>query len=178
MNRPSPTTPPLRPWLALVLLAAGCAAAPARAPDPALLEPLGAEPTRALPPPRHEPAPAAPTPASTCTDLDARGLQRAAVARAVDAGFGAWLGTVAVSPVKGPPGNRFLGWRIERLPDDPCYGRVDLRPGDVVTRINGATLERPEQASDLFQSLRAAGALEVALLRDGVARSFRLPIHD
>jgi S1-C subfamily serine protease len=103
-------------------------------------------------------------------------LARSALRRAVDAGLGRWLGGVDVEAARA--GGRFSGWRIRRLyPGDPCYAALDLRPGDVVTRINGASIERPEQANALFVSLPAAPALTVEYLRDAAPRSLTLTIR-
>jgi type II secretory pathway component PulC len=99
------------------------------------------------------------------------------VARAVDAGLGRWLRGVDVVPFR--PQGRFAGWRIRALHDgDACYRRVDLVPGDVVVRVNGKSVERPEEASDVFLELKTAPALEVEYLRDGAPRQLRLGIAD
>jgi hypothetical protein len=104
-------------------------------------------------------------------------LRRAALVRAVDQGLGAWLGGVGVTPVRDK--GRFQGWRVDRLhPDDPCYRDVDLRPGDIVTRVNGSTLERPEHANQIFQGLRSAPRLQVDRVRAGSARTLTYEIVD
>ena len=41
---------------------------------------------------------------------------------------------------------RFAGWRITGLPEE--WRSIDLRPGDVVTRVNGKSLETPDDAWD------------------------------
>jgi S1-C subfamily serine protease len=123
----------------------------------------------------HETLPDAASP--TCEALATPGvLERSALRRAVDGGLGRWLGGVDVEAAR--DAGRFSGWRIRSLyPGDPCYGQIDLRPGDVVTRINGAALERPEQANALFVSLPAASALTIEYLRDAAPRSFTLTIR-
>src|SRR3989442_13660 len=63
-------------------------------------------------------------------------------------------------------------------PGDPCYRDVDVRVGDVVVRVNGKSIERPEQASDVFSSLRTAPALVVDLLRAGEPRTVSLSISE
>jgi hypothetical protein len=135
------------------------------------------------PPPAAPPAvtsaslPASSSPPPACEALIEPGvLARSALRRAVDAGLGRWLGGVDIEAARG--GGRFAGWRIRSLyPGDPCYSQLDLRAGDVVTRINGAGIERPEQANELFVSLPAAAKLTVDYLRDGVARSLTLTIR-
>ena len=104
-------------------------------------------------------------------------LRRAAVVRVVDRG----LGQLAVPGAGGAraQGRKFTGWQISQLyPEDPCYRAVDLQAGDVVTRVNGASLEKPDQANQVFQGLRTAPGLEVELLRQGVQRRVSLTIAD
>jgi type II secretory pathway component PulC len=104
-------------------------------------------------------------------------LKRQAVNRAVDGGLGRWLAGVQVdaSVQKG----RFRGWVIRSLyPDDPCYREVDLRPGDVVVRINGKSVERPEQANEVFLSLRSAPEVMVELVRSGAPVKLSFPIAE
>jgi S1-C subfamily serine protease len=45
-----------------------------------------------------------------------------------------------------------------------------LKPGDVVTQVNGMPIERDIDAYQAFQSLRAATALRVSILRGGEKR--------
>jgi type II secretory pathway component PulC len=100
------------------------------------------------------------------------------VNRTVRAGMGPWLhGGVVVDPAmqKG----RFRGWVVRSLyPRDPCYQEVDLRPGDVVLKVNGKGLERPEQASEVFESLSSAPALVVDFVRDGAPMKLTFQIAE
>jgi S1-C subfamily serine protease len=154
-----------------------------RAPTATVLAVLTALSCASTSPPASSPAaasaspPGSPSSPPACEALVEPGvLARSALRRAVDAGLGRWLGGVEVEAARA--GGRFAGWRIRSLyPGDPCYGQLDLRAGDVVTRINGAAIERPEQANELFVTLPAAPALTVDYLRDGTARSLRLTIR-
>ena len=47
---------------------------------------------------------------------------------------------------------------------------MDLKPGDVVTRVNDLPIERDTEAYDAFQSLKNSDALRVAFQRDGQSR--------
>ncbi len=152
--------------IALMLVAcASCASAP-----PVAAPERGTEERLAEPPP--------PPPAPTCQAFAAPGvLRRAALVRAVDGGLGRWLQGVDVAPERRD--GRFQGWMVRRLhPDDPCFAEVDLRPGDVVTRVNGRSLERPEQANEVFGSLRTARSLVVELVRNGQPRTLSLSVSD
>jgi hypothetical protein len=123
-------------------------------------------------------APVAPATAPVCSEFLRPGvLRRAAVVRVVDRGLGQWLSQVRVVHVH--KGRKFTGWQISQLyPEDPCYRAVDLQVGDIVTRVNGASLEKPDQANQIFQGLRTAPGLEVELLRQGVQRRVSLTIAD
>jgi type II secretory pathway component PulC len=152
-----------------VALAPGCASSGAP-PDPG----ARAEGSRLL---ASEESEAAGRPVACPEFLRPGVLRRAAVVRAVDRGLGQWLSRVRVKPVRA--GGRFVGWELLQLyPGDACYAAVDLRPGDVVTRVNGASLEQPDQANEVFQGLRAARALDIELMRQGAARQFSLAIAD
>jgi hypothetical protein len=69
---------------------------------------------------------------------------------------------------------RFAGWRITGLPEE--WRPIDLRPGDVVTRVNGKTLETPEEAWEAWKSVASAREIKLALLRDGAPRDLVIPI--
>ena len=141
-------------------------------PTPIAVEP--APPSPAAEPPQ----PPAPEPA-TCTAFVKPGvLKRSAVVRVADAGIGRWLAGGAEVERKIAKA-RFQGWEIRRLySGDPCYVTVDLRPRDVVIRVNGKPIEKPEQAFDVLTSLRTAPTLVVDFLRDGQPQKFTLQIAD
>jgi S1-C subfamily serine protease len=144
----------------------------ATAPPPAVGPGLGEGPT---PAPAAEPAP----PPPACTAFVRPGvLRRSSLSRAVDGGLGQWLaGGVEVDRTLAQ--GRFQGWIVRRLyPGDPCYQEVDLRVGDVVTRINGKSVERPEQATEVFSSLRTVPSLVIDLVREGRPRTLTLTIAD
>ena len=83
----------------------------------------------------------------------------------VDRGFPAFLERVDVEPrlVEG----QFRGWSIVRLSPSPFWNGVDLKPGDIVLRINDLPIERETEAFDAFESLKQSDALRVAFQRDG-----------
>jgi len=102
---------------------------------------------------------------------------RASVVQAVDTGLGFWLRGVRVDPHL--VGGRFRGWIVRSLyPGDACYGRIDIRSGDVVTKINGKDIERDWQAHGVFVALRTAPEIVVDYQRAGVAHKLRVAIVD
>ena len=101
-------------------------------------------------------------------------LQRADVERVVDGGLGRFLSHVAVEASLS--GGRFAGWSIVELHPVEAWRGIDLRPGDVVTRINGMAIEREVEAYEAFQAVRQAPVLEFSYLRQGQRRTLRYTI--
>jgi hypothetical protein len=154
------------------LLIASCAATVAQAPDPAEL--VGTAPTPMVMTPAPEstpanppPAQAKPSPPQPCTMLVRPGvLRRTALVRLIDAGLPRWM--QGVEGDRALANHRFQGWLVKSLyPNDPCYQDIDLRNGDVVQKVNGKSIEKPEQAFDVAESLRTAPAIVVEFLREG-----------
>jgi hypothetical protein len=123
------------------------------------------------------PSPAA-SPPRTCEMFAKPGvLKRTALARLLDAGLARWL--QGVEGDRALANHRFSGWLVKSLyPGDPCYQELDLRAGDVVQKVNGKSIEKPEQAFDVAESLRTAPALVVDYLRAGQARRLSIAIAD
>ncbi|MFO0697317.1 MAG: PDZ domain-containing protein [Polyangiales bacterium] len=151
-------------------LVAACGASnPPRSTAPVAVE---AEPAQGLePPPPGEPAPQPePLPRE-------QAIARADLVPVLDAGLGRFL--QGVSTEASLADGRFVGFRIVSLyPNDPRFRGVDLRPGDVVTRINGTSIERPEGAFQVWNGLRVSSELMIEYLRDGERRELRYPIVD
>jgi hypothetical protein len=119
--------------------------------------------------PVEAPAPAESAEAAPKKPLAPPGsLWREDVNFTVDEGLGYFLQRVSVEPelIAG----KFQGFRIVDLRPAEFWRGVDLRPGDVVTRVNGMPIERDIDAYEAFQSLRAASALRVSILRGGERR--------
>jgi hypothetical protein len=70
-------------------------------------------------------------------------------------------------------GGRFVGWQVVALPSD---WTVDLQPGDIVTAVNGRTLERPEDLWSVWSAMAKASELKVAFERSGRAQELTMPI--
>jgi S1-C subfamily serine protease len=164
--------------LPIALLVTSCAT---NRPDLAGPAPVGEQPTPivAAAPSPSPPAEQPPPKSAGCTAFAKSGaLKRSAVVRVVDAGIGRWLAGGA-EVERRIAKSRFLGWEILRLySGDPCYATVDLRPKDVVIQVNGKSIEKPEQAFDVFGSLRTATELVVDFLRDGRPQKLTLQICD
>jgi type II secretory pathway component PulC len=135
-----------------------------------------------------EPSPVTPAPAgghaATSTKvapgaagLASNAIRRSALEATLSAGPGAFLQSLTVDEHPVFLGGKFHGFRIAKLQGDAWAG-VDLRPGDVVTRVNGFSIERPEQAAEAFYSLHVASELRVEYERDGEPRELRFGIVD
>lgn len=121
--------------------------------------------------PAPPPAPKAPPPAPPKDTLE-----RKDVVAMIDAGFGRFLGLVEVEPAleKGT----FVGWSIIELRPPAFWAGVDLKPGDVVTAVNGQRIERDTEAFAVFQALRVADGVNVSYRRGAEARALRYRIVD
>ncbi len=105
-------------------------------------------------------------------------LTRADIEEFVAHGLGSFLARIDVSPVLDH--GRFMGFRLDRADDLESWraGGADIRVGDVVRRINGISIERPEQAMWAFARLRVSDAVEVVLRRGADEITVRQPIVD
>ena len=104
-------------------------------------------------------------------------ISRAELLPVLDGGLGRFLQNVETEPAfhKGS----FVGFRILSLfPGEPAYASLDLRPGDTVTRINGKSIERPEQAVAVWEDLRTASKLVVDYRRNSEEYALRFSIVD
>jgi len=123
-------------------------------------------------------AAAAPAPVAAPTAQVDHALPRSAVVAVVSQGLGYFLQRVELDDQPVFVGRRFHGFRIARLRDQSFWEGVDLKPGDVVTGVNGFPIERPEQAQTAFDSLEVASELRVAFEREGQPRELVYGIVD
>jgi len=140
--------------LALPLAIAACGGS--EAPPPATPKPAVVEPP---------PAPSEPGPKES--------VSRSSVDAALKAGLGKFLTHVEVEAQveKG----KFVGWKIVELRGDMWSG-VDLKTGDVVTRVNGFKIERDHEANAAFKSLAVASEIRVNVIREGKPVEIRFSI--
>jgi S1-C subfamily serine protease len=131
----------------------------------ALLTAVSACASEAPPPaasPATKSAASAPRPASAPPGH----LSRSDVDNALAAGPPWILRRVAIEEVL--KDGKFVGWRVVAMP--AAWTGIDLKPGDVVTRVNGMTIERPEELYTAWTSLVVASDLKIAYERDGAPR--------
>ncbi len=131
--------------------------------------PVAAEAPPPGPPPSTPPAVVAPPD---------HAVPRSALHAVVSQGLGAFLRHVDIDDQPVFIGGKFHGFRIAGLRDAKFWSGVDLKPGDVVTSVNGFPIERPEQAQTAFESLEVASELRIALERGGQPRELTYSIVD
>jgi type II secretory pathway component PulC len=130
------------------------------------------------PPARSAVAAASPTTAPPTTTTVApltTSLRRSQVKQAIGRGVGYFLQNVELDELPAMKGSRFYGWKLRGVSAE--LG-VDLRPGDVVTGVNGLPLEHPEEADAALRALDKAPALRVDFEREGKPQTLILPITD
>jgi type II secretory pathway component PulC len=100
------------------------------------------------------------------SDVNAGVIPRAALQSELAKGIGRFLQQVRTQPVVAR--RRFVGWRLLTLFPDRSDIRVAvLKPGDLVLRINGESVERPEDFKAVWDSLASASELVLEIERDG-----------
>lgn len=106
-------------------------------------------------------------------------IARAQLAIVLDGGLGRFFARVQTEPAR--ENGRFVGFRIVALESalaaNDAAG-VGVRAGDVVVRVNGQSIERPEQALAVWEGLRVASTLAIEYLRAGQRREARFEIVD
>jgi hypothetical protein len=136
----------------LAFSAGGCAGGRAAAPPPRV------KPS-SLPPPAVAPFRASTLPPGT--------ISRSLIDTVLDAGIPTFLSHVDEQPAL-TADHRFVGWQILSFyPGDPQFAGAELQMGDVVTAVNGQSLERPEGLQAVWNALRTSDTLTVDLVRDG-----------
>jgi len=71
-------------------------------------------------------------------------------------------------------GGQMLGFRLNPGRDRELFDALGLLPGDVVTEINGITLDSTDKALQVFEALGESTQASVTILRDGVPNAMML----
>jgi hypothetical protein len=170
----------IAPWSLKWLLCAvlgGCATSPRAAPES---PPTASE---AFVPTSPAPPPAPPIETSSSKDdvgqraSPPRTILRSQLTQVLNRSPAYFLSQVQTEPrfVDG----RFRGWKlVSFFPGDARFAGVDVRPGDVITRINGRPIEQPDQFMLVWDRLRVERELVLEFERDGTPRTLRWTIAD
>lgn len=137
----------------------------AAAPNPGLIQPLT---------PQVAPAPITATPAITQGGSAAGLPDNSTVLRnyrdALKANPQSMTGLVPVEPVQAD--GKISGYRLLGGGDPALLGRFGLAAGDVVTAVNGITLDSAAKGAAAIKNLSAAHDLSLLVLRNGEQKSF------
>ena len=83
---------------------------------------------------------------------------------------------IRIEPIR--EANQFTGYRIQPGNDESFFSRFGLQPGDIVTAVNGVTLDTPAKGLNVLRSLADTNEIRVELKRNGVPQSFVVNIND
>jgi general secretion pathway protein C len=93
-------------------------------------------------------------------------------------GGGALLGGL-IRPTAVFSGGKLTGYRI--FPGGrtnlAAFTQLGLRPGDLVTAVNGTPLDDPNRANDIFQTIGSAGSANVTVQRNGQLQDISLNLE-
>ncbi|HKU42047.1 MAG TPA: hypothetical protein VJR89_28005 [Polyangiales bacterium] len=103
-------------------------------------------------------------------------IPRDALKAELGRGIGRFLQQVRAEPVVSR--GRFLGWRLMTLfPSRSDVHVSGIKAGDVVRRVNGQSVERPEDFKALWDTLAEATQLVLEIERDGESSTVRYTIQ-
>jgi S1-C subfamily serine protease len=109
--------------------------------------------------------------------LEAGQISRGALSVVLSGGVGRFLARLRAEPKleKG----RFVGWRLASFAEGDATLRAGvLKPGDTVLRVNGQSIERPEQFKNVWDSLATSSDLVLQVERGGKHSEVRYRIVD
>jgi hypothetical protein len=131
------------------------------------------------------PAPPAPAPAANAgagaapvalpPSYDAGEIQRDKLMAVLAAGPGRFLQRVKVKKASDAQG-RFAGWQIMQMFPGEADADSVIVPGDTLIRVNGQSVERPEQFKSVWDSLALSSELVLTVRRSGQQSDVRYRI--
>lgn len=86
----------------------------------------------------------------------------------------AFLNYVRATPAK--QDGKFIGFTLHEGPQAGAFEELGLSPGDIVTAINGVTIESPADGMKAMQALGEGDSIDVTLLRGGQEMSLSLTL--
>lgn len=110
-------------------------------------------------------------------EVNAGVISRVRLREELARGVARFLGQVRAEPAF--ERGRFMGWRVLALfAKRPDIRVLVLRPGDTVLRVNGRSVERPEDLQAVWTSLSDARELVLDIRRDAQPSRLRYTIAD
>jgi len=130
----------------------------------------------ATPAPATAPATSAEAaPAALPPSFDAGEIRRDKLMAVLAAGPGRFLQRVKVKKASDAQG-RFAGWQIVQLFPGEADAASVIIPGDTLIRVNGQSVERPEQFKNVWDSLALSSELVLTVRRSGQQSDVRYRI--
>jgi len=83
---------------------------------------------------------------------------------------------IQIEPVN--DAGQFIGYKVQPGADSGFFTRFGLQLGDVVTSVNGITLDTPAKGLNLLRSLPDTNQYTIDVLRNGQMQSFVVNIDD
>lgn len=74
--------------------------------------------------------------------------------------------------------NQVVGYRIYPRTNPALFTQLGLRPGDVVTAVNGTALKDPAQMMKIMSSLKTSDQISITVLRDGQQQTLMMQLPD
>lgn len=84
-----------------------------------------------------------------------------------------WLRPVAATESST---GRQLGYRVYPGRDPDRFSKLGLQPGDLVTAVNGQTLDDPARSMEMLRALSSSDSITLSVERDGQQRLVQVPI--
>ncbi|MFK8054048.1 MAG: type II secretion system protein GspC [Woeseiaceae bacterium] len=82
-----------------------------------------------------------------------------------------------ISPRPYYVGGQQRGYRVYPGKDRRQFQKLGLRPGDIITEVNGTALTNPTQGAQIFSSLGDAQSVSVTLERNGSPQTLTLDVN-
>lgn len=73
---------------------------------------------------------------------------------------------------------KFTGYRLQPGADAGLLSRLGLQPGDLITAVNGVTLDSPARGEEVLRALASANDLRLTLLRNGTPHSVAFSVQE
>lgn len=70
------------------------------------------------------------------------------------------------------------GFRVYPGSNAEAFGRLGLRPGDLVISINGSSLDDPQRSTEIFNSLGSVAEARITVVRNGTQQDLLLNLAD
>lgn len=75
-------------------------------------------------------------------------------------------------------GGKMVGYRIRPGRDRDLFEQAGLKNNDIVTSVNGISMDDPRKLREVYQNLKTAPSAQLEVLRDGQSYSINLSLGD